>query len=164
MCTGRQTITRTPLSGGGDECDADSLSLLIHIYIHRHTSMHFLSLKIPDNWLPNSDSLSLLIQSYIPVCILVCLSMYIFVLFVFVFLSIPYIWLTNCLFLLDTGGLFCPATSCPPWNPVFLPGFHRFREYACFWAEYWDAVVEWKCSCVTVCIGRQTDTVERLAK
>ena len=32
-------ITRTPLSCGGDECDADSLSLLIHTYIHRHTSM-----------------------------------------------------------------------------------------------------------------------------
>ncbi len=31
-------ITRTPLSCGGDECDADSLSLLIHIYIHRHTN------------------------------------------------------------------------------------------------------------------------------
>ncbi len=30
-------ITRTPLSSGGDECDADSLSLLIHTYIHRHT-------------------------------------------------------------------------------------------------------------------------------
>jgi hypothetical protein len=31
-------ITRTPLSSGGDECDADSLSLLVHMYIHRHTS------------------------------------------------------------------------------------------------------------------------------
>ena len=27
-------------SAGGDECDADSLSLLMHKYIHRHTSMH----------------------------------------------------------------------------------------------------------------------------
>ena len=33
-------MTRTRLSCGGDECDADSLSLLIHTYIHRHTSMH----------------------------------------------------------------------------------------------------------------------------
>ena len=33
-------ITRTPLSCGGDECDADSLSLLIRTYIHRRTSMH----------------------------------------------------------------------------------------------------------------------------
>jgi hypothetical protein len=32
-------ITRTPLSCGGDECDADSLSLRIHTYIDRHTSM-----------------------------------------------------------------------------------------------------------------------------
>jgi hypothetical protein len=30
-------ITRTPLSFGGDECDADSLSLLIQTYIDRHT-------------------------------------------------------------------------------------------------------------------------------
>ena len=33
-------ITCTPLSCGGDECDADSLSLLIHTCIHRHTVMH----------------------------------------------------------------------------------------------------------------------------
>jgi hypothetical protein len=33
-------ITHTPLRCGGDECDADSLSLLIHTYIHRHTSMY----------------------------------------------------------------------------------------------------------------------------
>ncbi len=60
-------ITRTPLSCDGDECDADSLSLLIHIYIHRHTSMHvclLTFLSLPDSWLPNSDSLSLLIKSY----------------------------------------------------------------------------------------------------
>ena len=40
-------ITRTLLSCGGDECDADSLSLLI--------------------------------QSYIPTCILVCVCVYIFI-------------------------------------------------------------------------------------
>jgi hypothetical protein len=76
-------ITRTPLGCGGDECDADSLSLLIHTHIHRHTSMHvclFAFLSIPYIWWPNCDSLSLLIQSYIPTCILVCLCMYIFVL------------------------------------------------------------------------------------
>jgi hypothetical protein len=32
-------ITRTPLSCGGDECDADALSLLMHTYTHRDTSM-----------------------------------------------------------------------------------------------------------------------------
>ena len=37
-------ITRTPLSCGGDECDADSLSLLIQSYIHRHTSIMFVCL------------------------------------------------------------------------------------------------------------------------
>jgi hypothetical protein len=72
-------ITRTPLRiCGGDECDVDSLSL-IQIDIRRHTSirMHvclFVLLSIPDS----ADSPSLLIQSYIPACIL-CVFMYIFV-------------------------------------------------------------------------------------
>ncbi len=81
-------ITRTPLSCGGDECDADSLSLLIHTYIHRHTSMDvclLAFLSIPDSWLPNSDSLSLLMQSYMTTCILVCVCMYIYVLFLVCF-------------------------------------------------------------------------------
>jgi hypothetical protein len=88
-------ITRTRLSCGGDECDADSLSILTHTYIHRHTSMHvrlFAFLSFP-------DKLSLLIQSYIPTCIPVCLWMYKFV--IFFLLSIPYSWWTNSLFLLD---------------------------------------------------------------
>jgi hypothetical protein len=105
-CT-QAEITRTPLSCGGDECDIDSLSLLIHTYIHRHTSMHvclfaFL-MSILDRWLPNSDLLSLLIQSYIPTCILACVCMCIFLISLFVFLSIPYSWLPNSLFLLATG-------------------------------------------------------------
>jgi hypothetical protein len=73
-------ITRTRLSCDGDECDTDSLSLLTHTYIHRHTSMYvclFAFLSIPDSWLPNSNSLSLLIQSYIATCILVCVYVYI---------------------------------------------------------------------------------------
>jgi hypothetical protein len=41
----------------------------------------FAFLNIPDSWLANSDSLSLLIQAYIPTCILVCVCMHIFVLF-----------------------------------------------------------------------------------
>ena len=62
-------ITGTPLRCGGDECDADSISLLIHTCIQRHTSMHvclFDFLSVPDSLWPNSDSVSLLIQSYIP--------------------------------------------------------------------------------------------------
>jgi hypothetical protein len=69
-------ITRTPLSCGGDECDADALSLRIHTLTYTDTQVcMFVSvcLSIPDSWLANSDSLSLLIQSYIPTCILVCL-------------------------------------------------------------------------------------------
>jgi hypothetical protein len=49
-----------------------SRSSLVHTYIHRHTSMYvcvFAFLSIPASWLPNSDSLSFLIQSYIPTCI-----------------------------------------------------------------------------------------------
>ncbi len=72
-------ITRTRLSCGGDECDVESLSLLIHIYIHRHTSMHvclLAFLSIPDSWLPNSDSLSFLIRSYLCVC--VCIYLFFF--------------------------------------------------------------------------------------
>jgi hypothetical protein len=128
-------ITRTPLSCGGDDCDVDSLSLLRHICIRRHACMHvclLACLGIRDSWLPNSDSLSLLIQSYIPTCILVCLCMYIFVLFFIVFLSIPYSWLPTSLFLLGTGSLILTTTSCRPCHRTFSPGFHRFSEYACF--------------------------------
>jgi hypothetical protein len=68
-------ITRTPLSCGGDECDADSLSLRIHTYIDRHTSMCvclFAFLSIPDSWLPNSLFLLVTVGF---ICILVCLRM-----------------------------------------------------------------------------------------
>ena len=58
--------------------------------------------------------------------------MYISVLFLFVFLSIPYSWLPNSLFLLDTGRFIWTTTSCRPCHPAFLPGFHRFSECACF--------------------------------
>ena len=73
-----------------------------------------------------------LIQSYMPTCILVCLCMHMFVLFLFVFLRIPYSWLPNSLFLLDTGRFICTTTSCRPCQPAFLPGFHRFGECVCF--------------------------------
>jgi hypothetical protein len=131
------------------------------------------------NWFPNSDSLSLLIQSYIPTCVLVCLCMYIFDLFLFVLLSIPYSWLPNSLFLLDTVGFFWTATSCRPCRRTFLPGF-RLRECASFsWlSESVDFLssldmyllvflVLLVCLCVCLCHGvngSQIDTVERLAK
>jgi hypothetical protein len=110
-----------------------SRSSYTHAY-HRHTRMdvRFFFLSIPDSWLANSDSLSLLIQSYIPTCILVWVCMYIFVLFLFVFLSCPCSWWPNSLFLVDTGSFICPTTSCRPCQPAFLPGFHRFGECACF--------------------------------
>jgi hypothetical protein len=112
----------------------------------------FVFLSIPDSLLPNSDSLSLLIQSYMPTCILVCVCMYIFVLFLFVFLSVPYSWLPDSLFLLDTGSFVWRTTSCRTCHRTFLPDFHRFSEFACFsWLS-------------TAILGRQTDTVERLAK
>jgi hypothetical protein len=133
--TNEGEITRTPLRCGGDECDADSLSLLIHTYIHRHTSMYdclFAFLSILDSWWPNSDSLSLLIQSYIPTCILGCVCMYIHVLVLYVFPSIPYSWWSNSLFFLDLGRLICRKTSCRSFHPAFLPGFHRFSECVCF--------------------------------
>ena len=101
-------ITRTPLSCGGDECDADSLSLLM--------------------------------QSYIPTCILVCLCRHIFV--IHFPLSIPDSWWPNSLFLLDTGILICPTTSCRPCHPAFLPGFHRLGVCVFVVAEYCDTVLE----------------------
>jgi hypothetical protein len=124
-------ITRTPLSCGDDECDADSLSLLMHIYTHTDTNV-FVFLSIPDSWLANSDSLSRSSYNHIYQHAYLCVSTYVlFVLFWFGFLSIPDSWLPNSLFLLDTGILFCTATSCRPCHPAFLLGFHRFCECAC---------------------------------
>ena len=60
-----------------------------------------------------------------------CMYVYMFVICLFAFLSIPDSWWPNSLFVLDTGILICPATSCRPCNPAFLPGFHRFGECAC---------------------------------
>ena len=90
----------------------------------------FAFLSIPDSWLPTSDSVSLLIQSYITTCILVCLCIYLFF-FLFVFLSISYSWLPNSLFLLDAGLFLCTTTRCQPCHPTFLPGFHRFSKCVC---------------------------------
>ena len=116
-----------------------SLSRSSYTYTYTDTSKHvchglFASLSIPDSWLSNSDSLSLLIQSYIPTCILVCLCMYIYICMFSV--SIPHSWLSNSLFLLDTGSFFCPTTSCRPCHRTFLPSFHRFSECVFLVAEY----------------------------
>jgi len=110
-------------------------------------------LSIPDSWLPNGDSLSLLIQAYIPACIL-CVFMYIFVHFLFVVLSITYSWFPNSLFLLDTGGFLCLRESVDflSFLDMYLSVFLVLLVCVCV------------CFCVTVCTGRQTDTVERLAK
>jgi hypothetical protein len=89
----------------------------------------FAFLSIPESWLPNSDSLSLLIQSYIPAR--TCLCVYVYKYF---FLSVPCSWLPNSLCLLDTDGLICATTSCRPCQTAFLPGFHRCSECACFFS------------------------------
>jgi hypothetical protein len=56
---------------------------------------------------------------------------YMFVTCLLAFLSIPDSWWPNSLFVLDTGLFICPATSCRPCHPAFLPGFHCFSECAC---------------------------------
>ena len=50
----------------------------IHTHTHKYACFFFSSVSIPDSWLPNSDSVSLLIQSYIPTCILAC-AVYVYV-------------------------------------------------------------------------------------
>ncbi len=102
-----------------------SRSLYTHTYTDTQVCMFvclFAFLSTPDSWL-----------SYLWFALaLVCLCMNIFVLFLFSFLSAPYSWLPDSLLLLDTGSFICPTTSCRSWNPVFLPGFHRFSECVCF--------------------------------
>ncbi len=66
-------------------------------FTHKYGCL-FVFLSIPDILLSNSDSLSLLIQSYTSTCILVCLCMCIFVLFLFALLSTPYSWLLTLYF------------------------------------------------------------------
>ncbi len=169
VCTGRQTdtvkrlakqyqhthahthaeITRTPLSCGGDECDAESLSLLIHIYIHSHTSMHvclFAFLSIPDSWLPNS---LLLLDTGGLVCLTTscrpCHPTF--------FPGFHRLGVCVCLSWLSTE-ILCLSDSL---DFLSLLAMH-FPEFLVLFA------CVCVCVCVTVCTGRQTDTVERLAK
>ncbi len=118
-------ITRTPLSCGGDECDADSLSLRILICIHR-LRMHvclFAFLSIPVSLLPNSDSLSLPIQSYISTCVLMCVCMYRFVLSLFVWwVCLTAGCLTLC-FSLIQASLFAEQPVVGPANGHFCRAF-----------------------------------------
>jgi hypothetical protein len=60
--------------------------------------MFFFCLFLPCSWLAASDSLSLLVQTYIPTCLLVCVCMYMFVLSLFAFLSIPLVYLCVCVY------------------------------------------------------------------
>ncbi len=107
-----------------------------HTYTEKQVYMFvlFKFLSMPDSWWPNSDSLSLLIQSYTPTCILVCV--FVCVYFFppsFVLFSIPYRWLPNSLFRLDTGIFIWATTRCRPCHRTFLLGFPRFRECVFFW-------------------------------
>ncbi len=61
------------------------------------------------------------------VCVYMCKFFSSFVLF-----SIPYSWLPNSLFLLDTGIYIWATTRCRPCHRTFLLGFPRFRECACY--------------------------------
>jgi hypothetical protein len=72
-------ITSAPLSCGGDECDADSLLLLRH---NKYTDTQVCMFVCLLFWVYVTSGC----QSCIPTCILVCLRMYIFVLF-FIVLS-----------------------------------------------------------------------------
>ena len=87
-------------------------------------------------------------QLCVCVCVCVCICC------VFAFLSTPDSWMPNSLFLLETGILSCPPTSCRPCQPAFLPGFHRLDECACFswlFTEYCACVKTLNlCECVCV--------------
>jgi hypothetical protein len=61
-----------------------------------------------------------------------CVYVFVFLLCFVCFSIIPYSWMSNSLFLLDTGGFICPTTRCRPCHRTFLPGLHRFSECACF--------------------------------
>jgi hypothetical protein len=74
-----------------------------------------------------ADSLSLSYNhTYQHPYLCVCVRIYLFVV-----LSIPCSWLSNSLFLLDTGILLWNTTSCRPCQTAFLPGFHRCSKCAC---------------------------------
>jgi hypothetical protein len=121
-----------------------------------HTSVHFCLyafLSVPDSWLPDSDSLSLLIQSFIPTSVLVCLCMYLFVLFLFWWVYPTSGCLTLVCVSRDWVLRYCG------WVKVLI--FYHYLTCICLC---------FKC-CLCVCVflchgvhGRQTDTVERLAK
>ncbi len=149
-------ITRNPLSCGGDECDDDSFSLLIHIHTNIHASVSvyaFFFFRIPYSCLPNClfllDTGSLgcsttscrpCHQTFLPgfhrfsEC--VCFSWLCFV------------WLSTEILCLSESVDFLSLLDM--YFPVFLVWLVCVCVCVCF--------------CVTVCTGRQTDTVERLAK
>ncbi len=117
----------------------------------------------------------------------VCMYVYMYIYTYFVLFR-PYSWLPNSLFLLDTGGLVWPSTSCRPCRLTSLPGSHRLGECSClswliteilYFSEsvdflslldmYWPVLlVLLVCVCVRLCHGghRQTNrhSSERSAK
>jgi hypothetical protein len=139
-------------------------------------------------WLTLIRSRSSYKHTYQHAYLCVCVCMYLFFFSEAFFLSVPYSWWPNSLFLVDTGVLICTTTSCRPWKPEFLTGFHCFRECVCFLWLGTEIVCSSEsvgvlslldlylsvfavllvcvcvCVCVTMCTGRQTDTVERSAK
>ncbi len=146
----------------------------------------FAFLSIPDSLLPNSDSLSLLIQSYIPTCIRVCLCTYIFVLF------FPPVYLTaGCLtlcFSSNQAAYFVQQPVVGPASRRFCRAFIAWVSVCvscgwvlryCIWVKVlifynslpwiWLCFECCLCLCVCVCLchgdrvctGRQTDAVER---
>ncbi len=127
-------VTRKSLSCGGDECDADSLSLLTQSYTKK---------------------------------IRTCVYVYHIILFV-CFLGTHDNCYPDSLCLLDTGALNCPATSCRPCHPTFLPGLHHWSECACFtWLFMYSLEgtmlynhQDTRCTCM----DRPTDIVDGLAK
>jgi hypothetical protein len=183
-------ITRTPFSCSGDECDADSLSLFIytHSQTHAFTDTRVCMFVCSLFWVYLTAGWLILIRcrssyKHIYQHAYLCVCVWIYIFFCFVLLSVPYSWMSNSLFLLDTGNFGCPTTSCRPCHRTFLPGFHCLGECACFsWLSteivylsasvdflslldmYWPVFIVCECFCVTVCTGRQTDTAERLTK
>ncbi len=128
-------ITCTPLSCGNDECDADSLSLLIHTYIHRGTSMHVCLLSFLSILTAGCHSLSLLLQSYIPTCILFSVGVRMYI-FGFVFALFFWVYLTaGCLFLCFSSI----QVSCFWKQPVVGPA----TGHVC------RAFIAWVCVCVS---------------
>jgi hypothetical protein len=109
----------------------------------KYTSMHvglLAFLSIPDSWLPNSESLLLLIQSYIPTCVLVCVYNIYLIFFFGVYLAAGF--LTLC-FSSIQAALF-------EQQPVVGPSTRRFcRAFLTFVSVRVSCGC---CLCVCLCV------------